>query len=187
MVRNQPDGTMVLSAEPFTRKVYCSWPIECRNNADPLPSKLACALRGELQKRAKVGPTQAGPKENAQSGIPSVWFEVDDGTRFIRQAVAIGGDRVVSLTLSTASAEARASHARAFEQALRTLRPLTPQELGIAEPSPQEVVLQMVDLDAGVPPSDAATIASDGAVTSAATFESAPVAKVEPVGSCVGY
>jgi hypothetical protein len=144
-------------------------------------------MRDKLGPRVKVGPTQAGPKENTQSGMPSVWFEVDDGKHFIRQAVAIGADRVISLTLSTASAEARASHVRSFEQALRTLRPLTLEELGLPAPTPEEVVLQMVDPDAGVPPVDAAFVASDGAITSTATFESAPMTKIEPVGSCVGY
>lgn len=183
MLRNQPDGAIVLTAQPFTHNVYCSWPIECRNSADPLPNKLACALRAKLTNpRTHIGPTQGGPKENAQNGVPSVWFELDDGKRFLRQAVAIGADRVISLTLSTATAEARGTHVRAFEQALRTLRPMTPEELGLPAASPEQVVLQMVD-DAGVPsiPGDATT---DAGAAPTAAFETAPTSKVEPVGPC---
>jgi hypothetical protein len=181
MLRSQPDGKMVLTAEPFTRTVYCSWPPECRATSDPLPTKLACALRGKLEaQRLRVGPVLAGPKENEQAGMPSVWFEVDDGKRFLRQAVALADDRVVSLTLSASSAEARGAHVRAFEQALRTLRPLTLEEMGTALPPPEQVVMQLVAdasvTDAGAP--------ADAAPAQAATFESAPAPKVNPVGPC---
>lgn len=181
MLRNQPDGKMVLTAEPFTRTVYCSWPPECRASSDPLPTKLACALRGKMQaQRLRVGPVQAGPKENEQAGMPSVWFELDDGKQYLRQAVALGEDRVVSLTLSAASAEARSAHVRAFEQALRTLRPLTLEEMGTALAPPQQVVMQLV-ADAGVADAGAP---GDAAAAGAATFESAPAPKVNPVGPC---
>jgi hypothetical protein len=186
MLRNQPEGKIVLTAEPFTRAVYCSWPIECRQSADALPAKLACALRDKLTaQRMRVGPPQAGPKENAQNGMPSVWFELDDGKRYLRQAVALGEDRVVSLTLQATSLEARSVHVRAFEQALRTLRPLTPAELGVPGPSPEQVIAQLVDDGgvAGIVPSDPG--ASDAAVAVVATsFESAPESKQEPVGPC---
>jgi hypothetical protein len=185
MLRSQPEGKMVLTAEPFTRQVYCSWPIECRSSPDSLPSKLACAMRRKLEaQRLHVGPVQAGPKENEQAGIPSVWFELDDGHDFLRQAVALREDRVISLVLSAPSAEARNAHVRYFEQALRTLRPLTPQELGEPLPSPQQVVTQLID-DAGMAPPADAVIASDAAVATPATFESAPVQKaIAPVGPC---
>jgi hypothetical protein len=181
MLRSKPDGKMVLTAEPFTRTVYCSWPPECRSTSDPLPVKLACALRQKLTKEhLRVGPVQAGPKENEQAGMPSVWFELDDGHHYLRQAVALGEDRVVSLTLTTNSAEARSSHVRAFEQALRTLRPLTSEEMGSALPPPEQVLMQMVTdasvVDAGAP--------ADAAPAGAATFESAPAPKINPVGPC---
>ncbi|HEY5946189.1 MAG TPA: hypothetical protein VIV40_11890 [Kofleriaceae bacterium] len=181
MLRSKPDGKMVVTAEPFTRKVYCDWPPECRSTSDPLAMKLACALRQKLTaQRIRVGPVQAGPKENEQAGMPSVWFELDDGKHYVRQAVALGEDRVVSLTLSTSSAEARSAHVRAFEQALRTLRPLTLEEMGSALPPPEQVVMQMV-VDAGV--ADAGAPA-DAAPQATATFESAPAPKVNPVGPC---
>lgn len=183
MLRGQPEGKIMLTSEPFTRAVYCSWPLQCRQSPDPLPAKLACALREKLAaQRTRVGPTQGGPKENTQNGMPSVWFEVDDGKRYLRQAVALGEDHVVSLTLAASSAEARSAHVRAFEQALRTLRPLTPEELGVPTASAEQVLMQMVD-DAGV--GDAAAVVADAAVAVATTtFESAPVTKIEPVGPC---
>src|SRR3954447_8029654 len=56
MLRGQPEASMVLTAEPFTRTVYCSWPPECRASSDPLPAKLACSLRAKLQaQRIRVG------------------------------------------------------------------------------------------------------------------------------------
>ncbi|HEY5922113.1 MAG TPA: hypothetical protein VIV11_10605 [Kofleriaceae bacterium] len=181
MLRSKPDGKIVLTAEPFTRTVYCSWPPACRATPDPLPTKFACALRQKFEaQRIRVGPVQAGPKENEVAGMPSVWFELDDGKRFLRQAVALADDRVVSLTLSAASGEARSAHVRAFEQALRTLRPLTLEELGGALPPPEQVIMQMV-VDAGV--ADAGAPADAGPAAPAA-FESAPAPKVNPVGPC---
>jgi hypothetical protein len=168
MMRGQPDAHMVLTAETFTRKLYCSWPITCRTSHDALPAKLACALRAQLEQAAHaedhplhIGPIQAGPKENEAAGMPSVWFEYDDSKHFFRQAVALTEDRVVGLLLSTASSDARAGYVRAFEQGLRTLRPLTVEEAnaaGAAQPVPAPAP------DAGVP--------------------SPPSPKVNPVGSC---
>lgn len=183
MLRSQPEGKMVLTAEPFTRQVYCSWPVECRSSVDSLPGKLACALRTKLSaQRLRVGPVQAGPKENEQAGIPSVWFDVDDGKNFVRQAVALDEDHVVSLVLSASSIEARSAHVRAFEQALRTLRPLMPQELGEPLPAPQQVVSQLITDDAGLPPADA--VLADAAVLAPPTTFAAATAKIDPVGPC---
>jgi hypothetical protein len=181
MLRSKPDGKMVLTAEQFTRKVYCDWPPECRTTSDPLPTKLACALRQKYQaQRIRVGPPQAGPKENEQAGMASVWFELDDGKQYLRQAVALGEDRVISLTLTAQSAEARTAHVRAFEQALRTLRPLTLEEIGTDLTPPEQVVMQLV-VDAAV--ADAGAPA-DAAPAGTATFQSAPAPKVNPVGPC---
>jgi hypothetical protein len=168
MMRAQPDAHIVLTAEAFTRTQYCSWPITCRTSHDALPSKLACALRTQLAEAARaqnhvvhIGPIQAGPKENEAAGMPSVWFEHDDGEHFFRQAVALTEDRVVGLMLSTSSPEARAGYVRAFEQALRTLQTLTAEEAtaaGAAQPT--------------LPPSPDAGAPSP------------PRPKVNPVGSC---
>lgn len=182
MMRSQPQGTIVLTGEAFTRELYCSWPIACRSSSESLASKFACALRVKLQaQRMRVGPVQPGPKDNEAAGLASVWFELDDGRRFLRQAVAIGSDRAVSLVLAAPSNEARATHVRAFEQALRTLRTLT-----AAETTPSG------DTDAGLAPvavdafdPDAATLPADALPLDAGmTFESAPAPKIDPVGPC---
>ena len=81
----------------------------------------------------RVGPVQAGPKENEAAGLPSIWFEYDDGKHFLRQAIAFSSDRAISLVLSAPTSEARATHTRAFEQALRTLHLLSAEETARVE------------------------------------------------------
>jgi hypothetical protein len=141
--------------------------------------------------------TQAGPKENETAGIPSIWFEYDDGKRFLRQAIAVTNDRAISLVLSAPTLEARSTHVRPFDQALRTLRLLSAAEAAppgsdaaLALAANDGIVVDAVEaptppaLDAA-PPTDAGAIL-DGAtpMTNAVTFESAPAPKIEPVGPC---
>jgi hypothetical protein len=174
-------GQILLTVEVFTRDLYCSWPLSCRANRDaPLPSQYACALRLKLEAaRLRVEPIQAGPKENEQAGLSSIAFDYDDGRRFLRQAIAFSADRAISLVLSAPSKELRTRHARAFDQALRSLHQLSAEETARAE-----------GIDATtVPPTDASVIDSgalaDGAVLDAGVlFESAPAPKINPVGSC---
>lgn len=191
MMRTQPPGQIVLTSEAFTRELYCSWPVTCRAATDTPTQKYACALRAKLQlQRIRVGPTQAGPKENEAAGIPSVWFEYDDGKRFLRQAIAVTNDRAISLVLSAPSLEARSTHVRAFDQALRTLRLLSAAE---AAPPGSDAALTLVD-DAGdaivattTPDAstlDGAAILDGAAPTSGVTFESAPAPKIEAIGPC---
>jgi hypothetical protein len=157
MMHPQPEAHIVLTAQPFTRALYCSWPIPCRTGHDALQDKLACALQSSLKaQHLRVGPIEAGPKENEEAGMPSVWFEYDDGKRFLRQAVALTEDRVISLVLSTGSTEARTSYVRAFEQALRTLQRVEPE----------------------APAGSAAAPSDAGATTTA------PAAVENPVGPC---
>ncbi|HEY4175616.1 MAG TPA: hypothetical protein VGM90_02230 [Kofleriaceae bacterium] len=161
MLRSQPEGTIVLTAEPLDHKRYCTWPLACRSSSDSLSAKFACMLRTRLTaQKLKAGPVQAGPKENEEAGLPSVWFEYDDGKRFLRQAVAVGDTSAVSLVLSAPTNEARAAHVRPFEQALRTLRPLTTSEARIAAVTSP--------VDAGVPAVvvDASTDAGTGSAGS---------------------
>lgn len=182
MMRTQPRGQIVLTSESFTRELYCSWPPACRATPDTPTAQYACALRTRLQlQRMRVGPTQAGPKENEASGLPSVWFEYDDGKRYLRQAVAVSGDRAVSLVLSAPNVDARSSHGRAFDQTLRTLRLLTAAETAPAGPPDAGIVVG--DPDAGV--LDASTLPADAVAPDAgAMFESAPAPKIEAVGPC---
>lgn len=174
MTRNQPPGQIVLTGEALTRKKYCSWPIKCRTSPEALQVKYACALREKLvAQRMRVGPTQPGPKDNDVAGVPSVWFEYDDGKRFLRQAVVLNGDRAISLVLSSPTNDARATHVRAFEQALRTLRPLTAAE------SVPPGADGGIPLDAPIDSVTALTLPPDGGV-----FESSPPPAIPPVGPC---
>lgn len=184
MMRTQPPGQIVLTSEAFTRELYCSWPIECRTSHESTASKYACALRGKLQgQRMRVGPVQPGPKDNEASGLPSVWFEYDDGKKFLRQAIAVGAaDRAVSLVLSAPTNEARAAHVRPFEQALRTLRTVSAEEVAASLPA----------VDGGVPapvpgdgaPGDAGPPPIDASLDAGVTFESAPAPREAPIGPC---
>jgi hypothetical protein len=176
MMREQPEGRMMLTAEGWNRGLYCSWPVSCRTSKEPLPTKYACALRQKLglDHKVKVGPVQGGPKENEAAGLPSVWFEYDDGKHFVRQAVAIANERAVSLLLVAPSSEARGSHVRAFEQALRTLQILVETATELADAAVVDAL-----------PDDAITPLVDGAMLDAgALFESAPAPRIEPVGTC---
>src|SRR5262245_32604246 len=179
MARSGPPGTMELTAEAFTRDLYCSWPVTCRTGHDSLPAKYACALRRKLeQQRLRVEAIQAGPRENEAAGLSSIFFDYDDGRHFLRQAIAFSPDRVFSLVLSTPTSEARRTHARSFEQALRTLQLLSPEETARAtgiDAAPPAIV--------DAPPSDAGLI--DGAVLDGGVvFESAPAPAINPIGPC---
>src|SRR5262245_47794183 len=49
MMRSQPEGQIVLTAEAFTHAMYCSWPSTCRSSQYASPTaKFACALRDKL-------------------------------------------------------------------------------------------------------------------------------------------
>jgi hypothetical protein len=182
MAKSQPQGQIELTTEAFTRELYCSWPPTCRTR-EGLPSKYACALRQKLQaQRLRVGPDQAGPKDNETAGLSSIWFEYDDGRHFLRQAIAFSSDRAISLVLSAPTSEARATHVRTFEQTLRTLRLLSPEETARA---------QGIDAAVVAPPDDAvpadSSALADGAVLDAGVlFESAPAPKIDPIGPCPG-
>lgn len=182
MMRSQPEGKIVLTAQAFTRELYCSWPIQCRSSHEPLQGKYACALRQKLAgQQLRIGPSQPGPKDNEEAGMPSVWFEYDDGKHFLRQAVALSNDRAVSLVLAAPSSDARASHVRAFEQALRTLHPLTAAETAPADSIDAAVAVA----DASTSPLDAVTAVADATTVDAgAMFESAPAPTINPVGPC---
>lgn len=123
-----PNAKMVLTAEPFSRQLYCSWPVVCRasHEISTVLGKFACALSQRLtSEKMRVSAVQAGPKENEEAGLPSVWFEYDDGQHFMRQAVVLTEDRAISLVLSAKSADARAANIRSFVTALRSLQRLT--------------------------------------------------------------
>lgn len=198
MMRTQPPGQIVLSSEAFTRELYCSWPAACRAAIDTPTNKYVCALRTKLQaQRLRVGPTQAGPKENQAAGIPSVWFEYDDGKRYLRQAIAVTKDRAISLVLSAPSQEARSAHVRPFDQALRTLQILSAAEAAAPAGTPVIVIDAAIaavndagpgDAIADAPPPPPVDAGIDGGAAAPTgttpAFESAPAPKIDPVGPC---
>jgi hypothetical protein len=181
MALTEPPGQIALTAEGFTRDLYCSWPTACRASRDSLPAKYACALRPKLEaQRLRVGPVQAGPRETEAAGLPSIWFEYDDGKHFLRHAIAFSPDRAISLVLSAPTSEARARNVRPFEQALRTLQLLSPEETARAEG---------IDAAAPRPTGDAAPVDSSalidaGVLDAGVMFESAPAPNISPVGAC---
>lgn len=179
MMRSQPPGQMVLTSEIFTRELYCSWPVQCRSSREPLVQRYVCAIRAKLQQqRMRVGTTQPGPNENKEAGMPSLYFEYEDGRRFLRQAFTFTNDRFVSLVLSAPNDNARASHVHTFEQALRTLRTLTPAEAAVS-------IDASVSLAVEAGPSDASTLPVDSAALDAGVvFESTSTQKVDPIGPC---
>jgi len=185
MMRTQPPAQVALTSEAFTRTLYCSWPPQCRAAPESLTSRFACALRTKLAaQRLRVGPAQAGPKENEAAGMPSAWFEYEDRKRFLRHAVALTADRAYSLVLSSPTAEARAAHARSFEQMLRTLRPLTAAEAAApAAGGAAPLADAPAPLDAA-PGVDAVTLLPDASLDAGVTYGSAPATKIDPVGPC---
>jgi hypothetical protein len=191
----QPDAHIVLTADPFTRDLYCSWvragllaraqrskdaPSACLATEDSPPMKFACALQMKLKaERVRVGLTEAGPKENELAGMQTVWFEYDDGKHFLRQAVGVTDDRAVSLLLSTSSADARSTYVRAFEQALRTLAPWTDQTATAPDTTTANTAPAL--------PEDGGVLLDAGSAAVTPVFVSAPsvpAQKVHPVGSC---
>jgi hypothetical protein len=180
MARSQPPGQIELTTEVFTHELYCSWPVSCRASHEGLPSQYGCALRAKLEaQHLKVDAIQAGPKENEAEGLPSIWFEYNDGKHFLRHAITFSPDRAISLILSAPTSAARATHARAFEQALRTLHVLSAEETARASG---------IDAAVAAVPDDASLVDSgalpDAAPDAGVLFESAPAPKVSPIGPC---
>jgi hypothetical protein len=180
MARSQPPGQIELTTETFTHVLYCSWPVTCRASHEGLPSQYACALRAKLEaQHLKVDPIQAGPRENEAEGLTSIWFEYNDAKHFLRHAIAFSPDRAISLILSAPTSAARATHARAFEQALRTLHLLSAEETAR---------VSGIDAAAAGVPDDASLVDSgtlpDAAPDAGVLFESAPAPKVSPIGPC---
>jgi hypothetical protein len=181
MARSKPPGRIELTAEAFTRELYCSWPVTCRVSQESLPSRYACALRAKLEaQRLRVGPIQAGPKDNEAAGLPSIWFEYDDDKHFLRQAIAFSSDRAISLVLSAPTSDARATHGRAFEQALRTLHLLSAEETARAEGIDAAVAGAPGDASLG----DSGTLPSGAQLDAGVAFASAPAPRISPIGPC---
>ncbi len=189
MARSQPQGQIVLTSERFTHELYCSWPPACRTSHEPLPVRYACALRQQLTARGlKVDATQPGPKENENAGLDTVWFEYQDAKHFLRHAIAFSGDRAFSLVLSAPNSEARATHTRAFEQALRTLQLLSDEDIAAAAPAPAPAPGpsngDASTSDGGPVDAGAANLADASLIDAGTGFESAPAPRIDPISAC---
>jgi len=124
MVRTSPPGVMLLTVDTIDRDLRCSWPPRCRAAGTPLADQVACGLAARLGETGfRVGEVQPGR---------APWFDYEDDRRWLRQAVLVAGRSAVTLILSAQSAADRSSQARAFDRALRSLRPLTASEAAAA-------------------------------------------------------
>ncbi len=180
MLRSQPEGRIVVGAEPLRQELFCSWSPECR--AFPtMAARYACHLRAQLDRQdVLLGPVQAGPKD-LDAKLQSVWFEFTDGKRFVRQAIAANDRRVVSIALSTGSAADRATHARAFEQALRSLGELTEAE---ARTTPDDAEPARSTPSPSSPPEPGAAPPPAGTTTTTSTSStSEPTSSEQPAGA----
>jgi hypothetical protein len=188
MAHSQPQGQIVLTGEPLTHALYCSWPVACRTSGENLAWKYACAIRDRLSKlKLKVDEIQAGPKDNEAAGLPSVWFEYQDGKHFLRQAIALSSDRAFSLVLSAPNSEARATHTRAFEQALRTMQLIDLEDnepASAATPTAGAGSASDVDAISGSVARGDAGVADAAIIDAGIAFESPPPPKPNPVGPC---
>lgn len=163
MLRSQPEGRVIVGSEPLSQALYCAWPQACRALSQPLSARYACAVRAELERpNILLGPVQAGPKENVDAKLPSVWFEFTDGKSYVRQALAVNERIAVSFVLSTRSATDRATHARAFDQALRSLRELP------EEPAPAAPAAPAATTDGSAPATPSEPAATSGPTPTAA-------------------
>lgn len=189
LLRSQPEGRIVVAAEPLRQQLFCSWPAECRALPESLEQKYACALITALNPQHNVGKPQPGPRENAAAGLPSVWFEYTDGTRYSRLALAVNDHLAVTMVLTTNSATDRASHARAFDQALRSLRELSAAEAA-STPTASASTPAPADSAGAKPAASGATAEASGAARPAAVEaprvgpRRLPLAMFDPRASC---
>jgi hypothetical protein len=154
MARTKPPGRMLLTVDTIDRDARCAWPKACRDGARPLAEQMACALAVRVEAAGfRPGPVQSGR---------TPWFDYEDGKRWLRQAVLMSGSRAVTLILSASSIADRANHARSFDRAIRSLRPLTASEAAAVAP----VIDAGLPLDGGLLPEQPldAGVAGDGGV-----------------------
>jgi hypothetical protein len=110
MVRHAPDGKMLLSAERVKKG----------------EDALAYANRTS-QLLGKVGFTLRAPQLHAATG--AYWIDFDNGKRFLREAFLVVDGIGYALTLSAKDTRTRSAHLRAFDYALRSIRPMRQVEV----------------------------------------------------------
>jgi hypothetical protein len=109
MVRHAPDGKMMLTAERTQKG----------------EDALAYATRtSELL--SKIGFSLRAPQLHGSTG--AYWIDFDNGRVFLRQAFLVVDGVGYALTLSAEDVRTRSAHLRAFDYALRSIRPMRASE-----------------------------------------------------------
>jgi len=103
MVRRDPPGRMLLSAEQLAR------PMGARDYATR-SAKLLESLGFAVRK----------PQLHSQTG--AYWVDFDNGQVYLRQAFMVVGDIGFALSLAARDSRTRGSHLRAFDAALRSIK-----------------------------------------------------------------
>lgn len=152
MVLEKPPGKMLLTVEDIGAASRACWPKEC--GKDATVADFACALTARL----RTAGFAVGPLEDGR------WFDYQrgkDASQFLRQGVVVLGHHAFTLILAAPTANDRATNARVFDRALRSIRPLSAPGEGEGE-------------DMGAP-----TIAGDGGAVASAAVTDAGVAATD--------
>ena len=174
MMRSQPEGKIVLTAEAVHARalllVAGRVPHEPRVDC---PAKFACALRQKLHGAAACASVRSRPvpRRTRRPGYRRCGSSTTTASTSFARPSRSREDRAISLVLSTDVERRAREHVRAFEQALRTLRPLTDEELGAGRSRPTPAVVDAeladdggraggADGDAGAAPRDVRVSAS---------------------------
>jgi hypothetical protein len=100
--RREPPGAMLLTGERLTES------LDARAYAERAAASLSAL-------RFAVKPVQL----HSQTG--AYWFDFDNGTAFLRQALLVVGNVGYALTLAAPDSRTRGQHLRAFDYTLRTI------------------------------------------------------------------
>ncbi|HTJ41233.1 MAG TPA: hypothetical protein VL463_04030 [Kofleriaceae bacterium] len=141
MIHEKPPGQMLLTVEDIGAPSRACWPKTCGHDATV--ADFVCVLSTRLKDAGfTVGPVEDGR-----------WFDYQQGknaTRFLRQGVVVLGHHAFTLILAAPTTNDRATNARIFDRALRSVRPLSspsPEETASSAGAPPPAAL----IDAGIP------------------------------------
>lgn len=138
MVRHGPDGKMLLSAERVKKG----------EDGQAYANRTAKLLD-------RIGFEARAPQLHAATG--AYWIDLDNGHVYLRQAFLVADGIGYALTLSARDGRTRSQHLRAFDYALRSIRPIRREE--VEQRRREEVEQQKEDegeKKPATPPSDAA-------------------------------
>jgi len=110
MVRHGPDGKMLLSAERVKKG----------EDGQAYANRTAKLLD-------RIGFSSRAPQLHAATG--AYWIDLDNGHVYLRQAFLVADGIGYALTLSARDGRTRSQHLRAFDSALRSIRPIRREEV----------------------------------------------------------